>query len=193
MPTPALAAAKYNLQSGSTLLNFGRAITPQSTVKWRSFPPFPTHSESPPTHRHTARGKWVRGSVSRVLSSPSRGLGDHSSRRTVARTLKQSTRMVGPEPGPAPTFTDACHPYSTLLPVGFAMPRLLPAARCALTAPFHFSPGQNRGDIFSVALSLTPHRYSMEPPGVTRHRGFRGARTFLPPACAKRRSPDPLT
>ena len=30
-----------------------------------------------------------------------------------------------------------CRPYSVLLPAGFAMPRLLPAARCALTAPFH--------------------------------------------------------
>jgi hypothetical protein len=30
-----------------------------------------------------------------------------------------------------------CRPYSVLLPAGFTMPRLLPAARCALTAPFH--------------------------------------------------------
>jgi len=28
-------------------------------------------------------------------------------------------------------------PYSVLLPVGFAVPSLLPATRCALTAPFH--------------------------------------------------------
>ena len=28
-------------------------------------------------------------------------------------------------------------PYSVLLPVGFALPPLLPEARCALTAPFH--------------------------------------------------------
>jgi hypothetical protein len=28
------------------------------------------------------------------------------------------------------------HPYSVLLPVGFAVPPLLPAARCAFTAPF---------------------------------------------------------
>ncbi|ALJ13793.1 sedoheptulokinase [Sphingopyxis macrogoltabida] len=40
----------------------------------------------------------ARGSVSRVLSIPLRGLGDHSSRRTVTRTLKQSTRTAGPEP-----------------------------------------------------------------------------------------------
>ena len=28
-------------------------------------------------------------------------------------------------------------PYSILLPVGFAMPSLLPGTRCALAAPFH--------------------------------------------------------
>jgi len=28
-------------------------------------------------------------------------------------------------------------PYSVLLPVGFAVPLLLPGPRCALTAPFH--------------------------------------------------------
>ena len=28
------------------------------------------------------------------------------------------------------------HPYSVLHPVGFAVPRPLPAARCALAAPF---------------------------------------------------------
>src|ERR1700722_9987928 len=29
-----------------------------------------------------------------------------------------------------------CHPYLVLLPVGLALPRPLPCARCALTAPF---------------------------------------------------------
>jgi hypothetical protein len=31
-------------------------------------------------------------------------------------------------------------PYLGLLPVGFAVPSLSPAARCALTAPFHPCP-----------------------------------------------------
>ena len=30
-----------------------------------------------------------------------------------------------------------CHSYLALLPMGFALPPLLPATRCALTAPFH--------------------------------------------------------
>ena len=33
-----------------------------------------------------------------------------------------------------------CHPYSVLLPVGFTLPPPLPAARGALTAPFHPCP-----------------------------------------------------
>lgn len=36
----------------------------------------------------------------------------------------------------------AGRPYSVLLPVGFTVPRPLPAARCALTAPFHRGPAE---------------------------------------------------
>src|SRR5579864_4988334 len=61
----------------------------------------------------------------------------------------------------------ACHPYLVLLPVGFAMPPPLPAARCALTAPFHpCRPlASGLGGLLSVALSL-----GSPPPGVIRHR-----------------------
>ncbi len=38
---------------------------------------------------------------------------------------------------PAWSCDQTRRPYSVLLRVGFAMPPLLPAARCALTAPFH--------------------------------------------------------
>ncbi len=64
--------------------------------------------------------------------------------------------------------TPACRPYLVLLPVGFTMPPPLPAARCALTAPFHPyppSPKASEGGLLSVALSL-----GSPPPGVTRHR-----------------------
>ena len=57
-------------------------------------------------------------------------------------------------------------PYLALLQVGFAVPSLLPATRCALTAPFH--PCQHRfrhfGGLLSVALSV-----GSRPPGVTWH------------------------
>src|SRR5206468_482296 len=59
--------------------------------------------------------------------------------------------------------------YLVLLPVGFSLPPPLPAARCALAAPFHpcRPPGVPRrvGGVLSVALSL-----GSPPPGVTRHR-----------------------
>jgi len=82
-----------------------------------------------------------------------------------------------------PALRPACRPYLVLLPVGFAVPSLLPGTRCALTAPFHpYRPstprikgawrplvrrprGGRAGGLLSVALSL-----GSPPPGVTRHR-----------------------
>ena len=68
-------------------------------------------------------------------------------------------------------------PYSVLLPVGFAVPSLLPRTRCALTAPFH--------PYRSVRLR-TERRFAFccTVPGVTPAGHypapcFRGARTFL--------------
>ena len=55
--------------------------------------------------------------------------------------------------------------YLILLRVGFSMPRLLPAARCALTAPFHpYRVLKEPGGIFSAALSVGSHL-----PGITWH------------------------
>src|ERR1700737_3293136 len=77
-------------------------------------------------------------------------------------------RRRGGPPG-IPANGDACRSYLVLLPVGFSLPPPLPAARCALTAPFHpcRPPGVPRrpGGVLSVALSL-----GSPPPGVTRHR-----------------------
>src|SRR4029077_16169547 len=56
------------------------------------------------------------------------------------------------------------HPYSVLLPVGFAVPSLLPETRWALTPPFHPYPLE-AGGLLSVALSL-----GSPPPDVIRHR-----------------------
>ena len=59
--------------------------------------------------------------------------------------------------------------YAVLLPAGFTVPRPLPAARCALTAPFHPYRRAARsrviGGLFSVALSL-----GSRPPAVNRRR-----------------------
>ena len=76
----------------------------------------------------------------------------------------RSTRVLGGQPTNAPC--------STLLRVGFALPRLLPAARWALTPPFRpyrsACPTRRRdtrrGGLFSVALSSNSHS-----PAVSRH------------------------
>jgi hypothetical protein len=62
------------------------------------------------------------------------GMGGHFSGRPVARTLKRSTRPARPGQGWTLSRPRAARPCT---PVGFALPRLSPAGRCALTAPFH--------------------------------------------------------
>ena len=48
-----------------------------------------------------------------------------------------SSNQPGRRPGNRLEPCGSGRPYSVLLPAGLAMPRPLPAARCALTAPFH--------------------------------------------------------
>jgi len=110
----------------------------------------------------------ARRPVSRVLSLPrGQGMAIHLGRPLPGR-LTRPTRMAARKPARTRRF---CHPYLVLLPVGFALPPPLPAARCALTAPFHpcrpIATQAPRGGwrCVSVALSL-----GSPPPGVTRHR-----------------------
>src|SRR5438067_13311264 len=82
----------------------------------------------------------------------------------IARHLARPTRTAIRKP-------IVCRPYLVLLPVGLAVPPLLPETRCALTAPFQpcraHSPkrGGALGGVISVALSL-----GSPPPDVIRHR-----------------------
>ncbi len=113
--------------------------------------------------------------VSRILFLPS-GRGGHSSWSAVADGLMRPTRdtVLGHQPDQLalPRVAGRGCRCLVLHAVGFAMPALSPARRCALTAPFH--PCLCRADpaiggLFSVALSLT----SAERPtrmGVTHHR-----------------------
>ena len=109
----------------------------------------------------------MRQTACKPGSVPASAEDGHSSGTPVAGRLKRPTRAAARKPasGPKPR----CRPYSVLLPVGFALPPPLPAARCALTAPFHPYPssprGASAGGLLSVALSL-----GSPPPGVTRHR-----------------------
>jgi len=57
---------------------------------------------------------------------------NHSSGTCIATCLKQPTQ----EPCEPHVFASKLLFYLVLLQVGFTLPQLLPAARCALTAPF---------------------------------------------------------
>ena len=81
-------------------------------------------------------------------------------------------------------------PYLVLLPVGFTLPLLLPAARCALTAPFHPYPIARRLGRFAFCGTIP----GVAPAGRYPAPCFRGARTFLQQAqnCACQRPSNHL-
>jgi hypothetical protein len=70
-----------------------------------------------------ARAKWESRPISRVLSRTVIPLGVELPRR--------SSNL------PEGSASHAIAPYAVLLRMGFTLPRMLPCARCALTAPFH--------------------------------------------------------
>jgi len=98
--------------------------------------------------------------LKKSIDKPGSVVDNHSSRTNVTICLKQPTRILY-----EPHNKDS---YLVLLRVGFSLPRLLPAARCALTAPFHpyliDLQANQFGGIFSVALSV-----GSRLPGVTWH------------------------
>ena len=104
----------------------------------------------------------VRGSrpVSRVLS------------RTAIPLRCASPRTCSDLPGSSCGLTQRS-PIRSCSKWGLPCRRVLPPARCALTAPFHPYLPLPAGGIFSVALSV-----GSRPPGVTWHPAH-GARTFL--------------
>jgi len=55
----------------------------------------------------------------------------------LGRPLPDASRDLPGQRRENPPCCVACRPYLVLLPMGFAVPPPLPAARCALTAPFH--------------------------------------------------------
>ncbi len=114
------------------------------------------------------------------MRTPERG--SHSSGTMFAHRLAQPTRMTGPETGFG-RRNASCHPYSVLLPVGFAMPSLLPAMRWALTPPFHPYPASSTARKHAAQQA---GRYpfcgtfpGVAPAGCYPAPYFRGARTFL--------------
>ncbi len=116
--------------------------------------------------------KSVRQPISRVLSSALRRMDDHSSGTSVAGRLTRPTRT-------ATRKRVTCHPYLVLLPVGLAVPFLLPGPRCALTAPFqpHLRAPERAADRRYIFCGAIPR---VAPGGCYPSPCFRGARTFLP-------------
>ena len=118
---------------------------------------------------------------------PGSVVGDHSSGTTVTGRLKQPTRKSRSDTALQVALR---LPYLALLPVGFAVPRMLPPARCALTAPFHpylrHPCGRHVGGIFLLHFPWA--RAPQALPGTVSE----GARTFLPISCEMQRSPGRL-
>ncbi len=79
-------------------------------------------------------GKYARRPVSRVLFRLAAAMTIPLGRLSPGASRDRPGRRPGNR---LPVLRPACRPYLVLLRVGFAMPRLLPGARCALTAPFH--------------------------------------------------------
>jgi hypothetical protein len=91
-----------------------------------------------------------------------------------------------PDPDGARTG-GVCRSYLVLLPVGFSMPSPLPAARCALTAPFHpYRPPDRAERARRCAFCGTFP--GVAPAGRYPAPYLRGARTFLSPFRGERPS-----
>ena len=91
---------------------------------------------------------------------PGSVVGNHSSGPPVTRGLKRPTRRHR-----GPRF---CLPIWSCFKRGLPCHRVLPPARCALTAPFHPYLLRRAGGLFSAALSV-----GSRPPGVTWHSALR--------------------
>ena len=153
--------------------------------KRREAPIFPRKIKVPPQR-----------TVSRILFPSTRpGLSAEARRRATIIPLAPSL-LTGSSglPGSlgrvvrwAPVARRPALPYLALLRAGFCLPRLLPGARCALTAPFHpclFAPaeaGAPVSGVFSVPLS-----FELPRPGVTRRTALWSS--DFPPPPARRRS-----
>ena len=94
-------------------------------------------------------------------------------------------------PGAIGSFRDACRSYLVLLPVGFSLPPPLPAARCALTAPFHPCRPPPR-KAASSAVCFCGTFPGVAPAGRYPAPYLRGARTFLSPRNRGKRPSDRL-
>ena len=116
--------------------------------------------------------------VSRILFPGNSRIDDHSSCGPVARNALAANPDLLGQKRPCLATRD---PYLALLPVGLAVPPLLPAARWALTPPFHPDPppvSVPRPDDWRFDFCGAFRRVA--PPGRYPAPLLFGVRTFLP-------------
>jgi hypothetical protein len=137
------------------------------------------------THRRASKARpplIVKKREKESADKPGSVEDNHSSAIRVAAYLQRPTRepVWATRAAPSEDGT-ACSPIWSCSRRGLPCHRVLPPARCALTAPFHpYRPlCRGVGGLLSVALSV-----GSRPPGVTWRLAL-GARTFLH-ACAQR-------
>ena len=155
----------------ATLTDRFRRATTKSVI--HSVVPYKAHLSrfDPPKGplRQQSQTACKPGSVPHPGAMPGAVMAIPLGRSSPSASCDRPERRREGSPGIFGSLRDACRSYLVLLPVGFSLPPPLPAARCALTAPFHpcRPPGVPRrvGGVLSVALSL-----GSPPPGVTRHR-----------------------
>src|ERR1700694_3334148 len=125
-----------------------------------------------------------RQTVCKPGSVPPESGDGHSSGTFVTERLMRPTRAAARKARPAASLlATACRSYLVLLPVGFALPPPLPAARCALTAPFHPCRGKCYAPRRFVLCGTFPGVLPLArkcPAGRYPAPRVHGARTFLP-------------
>jgi len=142
--------------------------------------------------QNVARWNGARRSVSRVLSRANAGMAIHLGRSSPNASRDRPERRRGrPARRRRLLASVACRSYLVLLPVGFAVPPPLPAARCALTAPFHpcrplAAPRCARRAWRCIFCGTFP---GVAPAGRYPAPRLRGARTFLTARIARRGHP----
>jgi len=129
----------------------------------------------------------ARRSVSRVLSRLLRQAGEaemaiHLGRSSPNASRDRPERRRGRPARQPGNAESACRSYLVLLPVGFSLPPPLPAARCALTAPFHpCRPcDPTKGPTWARRYVFCGTFPGVAPAGRYPAPCLRGARTFLP-------------
>ena len=161
---------------------------------WRSRP---KHKLSRHRFMHCARAASSLGGKRQLACKPGSVSAEEASAAMAIHLGRASPRASSNQPGRrcgnafrrAVETARLCRPYSVLLPAGFAMPALLPALRCALTAPFHPYPFCASRYVAETANAIAQSgRYPfcgtfprVAPAGRYPAPCFRGARTFLHP------------